>query len=609
MKPIWKWIIGIVGAILVIVLGAAWYLSNNYKPILEGKLKEIISESSDGLYKLEYDELDLNVVLGNVTLKNAVLVPDSAVYEQLITAEKAPDNRFHIALDELKIRRFGLMNLLLNKKLSISSIELATPKVHMVSQPHAFNDTVKNEQPKTLYEQIKNDLSAIAVDKIDFTNVKFSHTKIADGKRSTMELDSVQLHIKDVLIDENSEQDSTRLFYTKLVDLSLPGFEYDLPDGFHRAKFDHLKFNTQNRSLFVSKVSFAPRMSKSEFFKKKGKKTTMAIMKVDSLSFEGLDIARLIDGQKIYAREAKLKNGSVSLYMDLRYPSTPKSQIGNSPHQQIMKLKQSIHVDTVHLDNIDVLYGETSKKYNQEGVITFNSATGVITNVTNDTTILAKDKFMRADLRARVMNSGNLHVIFGFDMLSKNGAHTYKGNLGAMKASAFNRIIKPLLNVEISSGNIRKITFDMAGTDYRNWGDFRFDYDDLKITILSAKDEEGKRSSKGILSFLVNQIIINDSNPDANEVYHKGTVEYKRDPTHSFWKTLWQSLLDGIKQTAGISPEREAKLMQAGRTTQSAATGIKGAAQRTGGFIKGLFSKKDKDDADNKKEEKKEKSK
>ena len=68
MKPIWKWIIGIVSAILVIILGAAWYLSNNYKPILEDKLKEIIAESSDGLYSLQYDALDLRVALGNVTL-------------------------------------------------------------------------------------------------------------------------------------------------------------------------------------------------------------------------------------------------------------------------------------------------------------------------------------------------------------------------------------------------------------------------------------------------------------------------------------------------------------------------------------------------------------
>ena len=605
MKPVWKWIIGIVGGILVILLGATWYLSNNYKPILERKLKEIIAESSDSLYTLEYDALDLNVMLGNVTLQNAVLVPDSAVYERLIAEEKAPDNRFHIALKELKVRRFSVMDLLLGKGLSINSIDLATPKVHMISQPHAFNDTISNEPPKSLYEQIKEDLSSIEVKKIDFTNMKFTHSKIVDGKTSKMSLDSVQLHISDVLIDETSEQDSSRLFYTKMVDLSLPGFEYDLPDGFHRAKFDHLTLNTQQRDLVISKVSFAPRMSKAEFFKKQGKKVTMAIMKLDTLKIEGLDIARLLDENKVYAKDATLKDGSVSLYMDMRYPSVAGSKIGKAPQQQIMKLKQSIQVDTVHIDNIDILYGEFSKKYNQEGIITFNGARGIITNVTNDTLALQKDKFMRADVRARIMNSGNLHAIFGFDMLSKNGAHTYKGSLGAMKATAFNRIIKPLVNVEISSGNIRKVSFDMAGTDYRNWGDFRFDYDDLKIKILGSKDEEGKRSRKGILSFLVNQLIINDSNPDANEVYHKGTVQYTRDPSHSFWKTLWQSLLDGIKQTAGISAEREAKLTQAGTRTQRAASQAKEAAQKTGGFIKGLFSKKDKDGNDKKEEKNK----
>lgn len=605
MKPVWKWIIGIVGAIIILLLGAAWYLSNNYKPILETKLKELIKESSDGLYTLAYDKLDLNVMLGNVTLQNAVLVPDSAVYEQLVAQKKAPDNRFHIALDELKVRRFSVMNLLLGKGLSINSIDLATPKVHMISEPHAFNDTVSNDPPKSLYEQIKGDLSSIAVKKIDFTNMKFTQTKIVDGKTSTMALDSVQLHITDVLIDETSEQDSSRLFYTKMVDLSLPGFEYDLPDGFYRAKFDHLKLNTEQRDLIISKVSFAPRMSKSDFFKKQGKKVTMAIMKLDTLKIEGLDIARFLDENKVYAKEATLKNGSVSLFMDMRYPSVAGSKIGKAPHQQIMKLKQAIQLDTVHIDNLDILYGEFSKKYKQEGIITFNGARGVITNVTNDTLALQKDKFMRADLRARIMNAGNLQATFGFDMLSKNGAHTYKGTLGTMQATAFNRIIKPLVNVEISSGNIRKVRFDMAGTDTRNWGDFRFDYDDLKIKILGSKDDEGKRSGKGILSFLVNQIIINDSNPDANEVYHKGYVQYTRDPSHSFWKTLWQSLLDGIKQTAGISAEREAKLTQAGRKSQEAATGVKGAAQRTGGFIKGLFSKKDKSDDDTKEEKSK----
>ena len=202
---------------------------------------------------------------------------------------------------------------------------------------------------------------------------------------------------------------------------------------------------------------------------------------------------------------------------------------------------------------------------------------------------------MRADLSAKIMNSGNLHAKFSFDMLSKTGYHTYKGSVGAMNATAFNRILRPLLNVELKSGNMKRVTFDMEGTDHRNWGDFRFDYNNLKLSLLNEQEKGQAQTSKKIVSFLVNQIIINDSNPDANEIYHVGKINYRRDPQHTFFKTLWQSLLDGIKQTAGISPEREARLMGTAEKAKEAAKNSNSVLKKTGNFIKGIFKKKEKD--------------
>ena len=213
---------------------------------------------------------------------------------------------------------------------------------------------------------------------------------------------------------------------------------------------------------------------------------------------------------------------------------------------------------------------------------------------------------MRADLRAKIMNSGNIHAKLGFDMLSKTGYHTYSGTVGSMKATAFNRILTPLLNVEIASGNIKKVAFNMEGTDHKNWGDFRFDYDDLKISLLNKKkDENGEQSSKKVVSFLINELLINDSNPDKKGVYTVAKVNYTRVPEHTFFKTLWQSLLDGIKQCAGISEEREARLMGAADTGKKVVEkgkdiveGAKEVGKKTGNFIKGLFKKKDKSEED-----------
>lgn len=595
MKPIWKWIIGILAFLILAILGIGWYYSRNWKPIVETKLKETVSKATDGLYSLRYDDLDLNVALGNVTLKNAELIPDSAVYRQMALSKEAPNSRYHIKLAALKVRRFNIWDVIKNRKLYIKEINFDSPDIHMISERHAYNDTIQPKQSKTLYDNIKDVFSSINVRDINIDNVKFKFSKIEEGKSSDILLDSIGIKVHDILVDQASIHDTTRLFYTKMVEVEVPKFEYELSNGIYKAKFDHLIMNTRDQNVLLTKVEYAPKMSKAAYFKARNENITMAVMKFDTLRFEKLDFKELIDNQQTISQHVQIKNGSVSLYNDKRYPKKSSSKIGKSPQQQLMKVKQLIRIDTVFVDNVDVLYGEHSAKYNKEGIITFNHAKGTLTNVTNDSTLLAKDKYMRADLQARIMNAGLLKIQFGFDMLSKDGFHTYKGSLGRMQAPAFNKILTPLLNAEIASGNIRSISFNFQANDYRNWGDFRFDYDHLKLNLMNAIDPGMSKTKKGVLSFVVNNILINDSNPDANEKYHIGKVNYKRVPEHTFFKTLWQSLLDGIKQCAGISKEREAKLLGAAEKGKDVVDETKGVIKRTGNFFKGIFKKKDKE--------------
>ncbi|OYD41943.1 hypothetical protein [Sphingobacterium cellulitidis] len=600
MKPIWKWIIGIVVVIIVAIIGVGWYYSRNWKPIVETKLKETVTNATNGLYSLKYDDLDLNVALGNVTLKNAELIPDSAVYKRMVLSKEAPNSRYHIKLSALKVRRFNIWDVIKNRKLYIKEINFDSPDIHMISERHAYNDTIQPKQSKTLYDNIKDVFSSINVRDIHIDNIKFKFSKIEEGKSSDIELDSIGIKVHDILVDQASIHDTTRLFYTKMVEVDVPKFEYELSNGIYKAKFDRLLMNTRDQNVLLTKVEYAPKMNKATYFKARNQNITMAVMKFDTLRFEKLDFKELIDNQQTIAQHMQIKNGSVSLYNDKRYPKKSASKIGKSPHQQLMKVKQLIRIDTVYVDNIDVLYGEYSAKFHKEGVITFNKARGTLTNVTNDSTLLAKNKFMRADLQAKIMNSGLLKIQFGFDMLSKDGYHTYKGNLGRMQATSFNKILTPLLNAEISSGNIRSISFNFQANDYRNWGDFRFDYDHLKLNLMNAVDPGMSKTKKGVLSFVVNNILINDSNPDANEKYHIGKVNYKRVPEHTFFKTMWQSLLDGIKQCAGISKEREAKLMGAAEKGKEVMEETKGVIKKTGKFFKGLFKKKDKKEEENK---------
>ncbi|WP_164123492.1 hypothetical protein [Sphingobacterium sp. xlx-130] len=590
MKSVWKWVLIVFLVLVIGILMLIWYYGRNWKPIVETKLKEVVHKSTGGLYILKYEDLDLNIALGNATFWNAELIPDSVVYQQQVLAKEAPNNRYHIKLKMLKIRQFSLMDILLDKRLNIKTIVFEEPNIHLVSEYHAYNDTISDHTQKTLYENVKDIFKSINVKHIKIDNVKFKYSKIEEGHTSTISLNQVNINVHDVLVDETSLTDTSRLYYTKMVDVQIPKFEYDLPDGYYRARFESLRINTREQNVLFTKVFYGPKMGKNAFFKQKRQNVTMAVLAFDTLRIEHLDFRRLIDNQQTVASKVQIKNGSVDLSADKRYPKYPVVKVGHSPHQQLMHAKKLLRLDTFLVDNISITYHEFSAKFGREGAISFDGARGTLTNVTNDTIALKKDQFMRADLVAKVMGSGRLHAKFGFDMLSKTGYHTYSGTLGAMNATAFNRILQPLLNVGIASGNIKKIAYNMEGTDRKNWGSFKFDYNDLKIDL--PKKENGKKSK--IVSFLVNQILINDSNPDANEIYHVGKINYRRVPEHTFFKTLWQSLLDGIKQCAGISPEREAKLIGTAETVKEVSSEAKGVVQKTGKFFKGIFKKKEK---------------
>ncbi len=553
MKYRRKRIIGVIVVVLIILLGIGVYYSWNWKSTVKTRLTETIAKSTNGLYALKYDDIDLNILAGNLTLKNAELIPDSAVYRTLVAAEEAPNNRFHVKLSLLKITRLSIWNILVAKKINIKHISFDTAVVHVIHEQHLYNDSLHTRESKTLYDKIKDVFKTVKVGKVTIDNINFKLSTIEKGKAKKIELDSIRVAISDFLLDSTSIRDTTRLFYAKEIEVDVPRFEYEIPNSVYKIKFDHLTLNTKSQNALITKVELAPRISKLEYFKRDKKNKAMIVLKWDTVKLAGLRFNEIIANQLVYSQYAYIKNGSASFHKDKRYQKDNISKIGQAPHQAILKLDQRIQCDTVFVENVDISYHQYSAKFDQEGTITFQQAKGNITNVTNDSAQLAKDKFMQADLRAKVMGTGVLQTQFGFDMLSKIGSYTYRGTLGKMQAPAFNKILTPLLNLEFGSGNIHGVSFNMQGTDYKNWGEFRFDYDDLKINLFYAPGSKGKRTKKGVLSFVVNEVLIDDRNPSANGKYRIGQVDYTRVPEYSFFKTIWKSLFEGIQQCVGMS--------------------------------------------------------
>ena len=566
MKAKWKWLIGILAGLFLLGSGTAWYLSSRWKPILDQQLKEAVLSSTDSLYRIEYEELSLNLLTGSAELTNLKLISDSVVYAALERRRKAPDNVVDAEVQLLHIKGLDIRQAVFGQRLEIKEVLVHAPRVTLRNKYQAYNDTLSTDLEEKTGLQLGS-LAQVQIGQIGVLDIDFTFEKQRDSIRNRFDFQGVDLIMEDVLIDSTSYQDSARFFYTGNMLMSMGRYELEIPESLYKVGFDSLYIRTDRRELIIEGLHYEPHVSRSEFYEAWGVAKDMIEMEYAKLTFSDLDLALFSRSQRIHAAALLIEEGNIHVSNNRLYPRRIVNKIGKSPHQELMKLNHPIKIDTVFVDNTHISYSEISEKYHQEGAITFERTTGWLANVTNDSLSLAQDQIATADLTTYVMNQGQLHALFTFDMLDERGAFTYKGTLGPMNGKAFNRILTPLLSAEIGSANIRGLRFEMQGHDHRNWGNLWFDYEDMKVNLMQM-DEAGNFSRKKLVSFLANELLINDSNPSKNGNYIVGRINYQRPAEFSFFKTLWKSLLEGIKQTAGITPEREARITSTAESAQ-----------------------------------------
>jgi len=591
MKPLWKWVIGVFVTLLLVFAAGLWYLGSHWRPLLNEKIHEIVLSSSDSLYQVTYDDLDFNLVTGNAHIYNFKLIPDTNVYRQLKAQQKAPDNLYDVSVAKLEIKNFHPKRIYTERKLNINNIIVESPDIKVINETQSYNDTVQVKDKRTLYQKISRVLNELTVEHIAFENVNITYSNRNEAVEKTTRLKSVNIDIADLRVDSTTQHDSLRFYNAKSVDFHMNDYRIATGDSLYYVDLKGIHFTSATRSIVLSGLQLVPRYNKTDFYKKVKFAEERYELAFDTISINRIDLFKLLRQQKLFAGNVTLAHSTVEVYKNTAYPKKKaKEKIGQYPHQQLRKLALPLKIDTLLLQDVLVTYMESNGKNGETGKVTFNNTNGSFYNVTNDSIFLSKNKFLTADIQSKFMNNGRLDIHFNFDMLDKLGAFSYHGALTGMNARALNPLTKPLAALEVSAGHFNKLQFHVKADEYKAHGYVQFYYRNLAVQIIT-KDKKGTDAKNGVVSVLANKFLINDSNPDANEKFHPGPINYRRPLTASFFNFLWKSLFEGIKPSVGVNKEREKKIMDAAE-----------GADKTMGKLRGLFNEVFK-----KKKEKKEK--
>ena len=546
-------------SVLLVVTAAAvfLYLRNrqltDFEPYFKRRLDELVVKASGGLYHLSIGKLDANVVSSKITLVDAHLYPDTALYARLEKLRLAPNDLFEVSVHQLAVNGLTPAAFMQSKMIDVGRLFIDNPVVKVWHKKQPYN-LPGGDSSKTVYQLIQKDVSRIWIDTIMLNNVDFSYTNKNKQNRLTR-LSNIKLLFSDVLVDSTTQYDRQRFFFAKNGLISLKDYTVKTGDSLYRLSIADISIQTQAKEVQLSQLQYRSRLSVKDFYHRVKISQDKYEVSIGEISLFDIDWWNIVAEESLVIRKINMKNGVIKIYKDRILPGEGSSKLGKYPHQLLMKSPLQLSIDSTGIQNFDLAYTERNPKSGMEGTVRFNNMNATIDHLTNLPEAVKKNAFCRIRARALFMKKSPLTAEFVFDLLhASSGKFTLNASLGAIDATSLNDITIPLGLVKINHLQVKRLDAAIKGNNYDAGGTIKLLYNDLNITVL--KDAGDTVKKRGLLSFIANTFVLKKENPQPGKPARVEQVAYQRDVNKSFFNLVWKTIFTGAGKTVGYKVKK-----------------------------------------------------
>jgi len=555
LKHTWQKIALAAFLILVaVILALGYFFNEHWSPLLNEKLRAEVLKSSDSLYIANFSSAEFHLFQGKIVIFNITLKPDTAVYNRLKSRGLAPNNLVGLHVKRLVITHIHPFKLYFQHILDFEKIVLSAPEIHISYRLNHTKDTTLKDN-RTAWQKISKSLHSIHVGDIFLNDVKFRYDDYSGNKMEISQLQQMDLHANDLLIDSATQTDKSRFLYCRDIAAELNNYTGKTPSGLYTYTIKYLKLSSLTSKLNAEGITLEPVKTGVFFDKSMNDKYTVH---VDSIQLNSFDFLNYHKYRRFSVSSIIIDRGSFSLFSNPNRTPPRIDKIKSFPNKVLSTIPVDLKIDTLIMRHFDVSYTELNHKSKEEGTIVFNNTTAQFLNITNNNNALQKNNLTTARVTSYFMNRGELSLICTFNLTDKDMAYTYKGTVGPMDLKALNPAIKPLAMVKVNEGKLKQFNFDFKANSKVANGQVTVLYNDLKVTVLKADTNNEKLKRQTIASLYANIFIIKHDNPDnAGEAPRSFNVNFPRPIDMPFFKFSWQSLLTGIKPNVGFDQKKQ----------------------------------------------------
>ncbi|MGC4101964.1 hypothetical protein [Ferruginibacter sp.] len=324
------------------------------------------------------------------------------------------------------------------------------------------------------------------------------------------------------------------------------GFSFFTTDKLYKLSAADIAVNNANSTIDIKKISLTPQLTEEAFMQRRTVQGDRYDFTFNDVRLQHMDIGKLIAENKMEIEHVSLQP-VLKIYNDRTLPYDTRSKVGKYPHQAFLKLKTPVYINRIRISNGYIAYKERARQSELKGTVFFNKLDATIDNLTNIPEKIKAVRDCKVVVAASFLGLSRINTEWRLPLNETDSSFTVIGQLGSMDAKSLNQITEPLAMTAIKSGIINNLRFSFTGTDHASKGETQFLYNNLAIEVLK-KNKNDELIGKDLPSFFANLLIKNNNPQNGNT--RKGTIDFERDITKSFFNFLWKSVFDGVKRTA-----------------------------------------------------------
>lgn len=517
MKKIVIRILIVLGLLFLVLKGTEWWLQRNFKAK--------INSNPDRAYNIEYEEFDLHTLLKGITLDKVRIRP-------LKKIEGGTTIIGDVEYATLK----GLVwaDLLFGRALNIDEIAFKKP----VFEITLSTDTVK----KTSGNSIQNMFGDI-LSRGDLRSFRIENGSMILKEPET---GNIKGKINKVNIVANElETDSLQL--TNLIPFNLGSLKVDIEKiNYDLNEYTHLslasiRYDLKKKEISLKDLSMGYSIDWVEVSNKLGIQNDVIELSVKEISIHDLEpSSNFYLYLDILAHKVLIDSLDIKLQRNKNLPR-PADFVKPMFNGMISAIPVPIEIDSIQILNSTLTYRELGVNKAESGSISIKNIDGIIRGLTN---IPEKQKSLEK-LEANLAANLNGFAPMDLDLIVPYDQEAFQLSvaMGKMELNNFNAMLIPLAGVEIKSGELQKLVYNMKAGDNQSQNNLIFDYDNLHVKLIKEK-ENHKYKKRPIISTIADAAIKNNNFPE-HKNYLTATYTTERNKYRSPVNYIIQGLIKG----------------------------------------------------------------